>query len=84
MKSSPSLEFKSFANRVLKKPKKVQTKPTGELDLFGAQLADGKEEPKNASFETLKTTSHTYKLIETEGDAKNLCDYLIDISIFSV
>ena len=66
MKSSPSLEFKSFANRVLNKPKKVQTKPTGELDLFGVQLDDGKGEPKNASFETIKTISHSYKLIDTE------------------
>lgn len=78
------LEFKSFANRVLNKPKKVQTKPTGELDLFGVQLADSKGEPKNASFETLKTTSHSYKLIDTEVDAKKLCDYLLTFNILSL
>ena len=61
------LEFKSFANRVLNKPKKVQTKPTGELDLFGAQPADGKEESKNASFETLKTTSHCKQSSDTRS-----------------
>ena len=71
------LEFKSFAKRVLKKPQKVQTKATGELDLFGAQQDDGQEEEENTSFETIKTVAHTYKLIETEEDARNLFDYLI-------
>ena len=71
------LEFKSFAKRVLKKPQKVQTKATGELDLFGAQQDDGQEEEENTSFETIKTVAHTYKLIETEEDAQNLFDYLI-------
>ena len=78
------LEFKSFANRVLKKPQKVQTKATGELDLFGAQPNDGQEEQKNTSFETIKTVSHKYKLIETEEDAKKLCDYLITKQILSL
>lgn len=62
----------------------MQTKPTGELDLFGVQLADSKGEPKNASFETLKTTSHSYKLIDTEVDAKKLCDYLLTFNILSL
>ena len=78
------LEFKSFAKRVLKKPQKVQTKSTGELDLFGAQQDDGQEEQENTSFETLKTVSHTYILIETEGDALNLFDYLITKQILSL
>lgn len=78
------LEFKSFANRVLNKPKKVQTKPIEELDLFGVQLADSKEEPKNASFETIKTTSHSYKLIDTEGEARKLYDYLLTFNILSL
>ena len=78
------LEFKSFANRVLKKTQKVQTKPTGELDLFGAQPADGQEEQKNTSFETIKTVEHSYKLIETEEDAKSLYDYLITKQILSL
>ena len=78
------LEFKSFANRVLKKPQKVQTKPTGELDLFGAQPEDGQEEQKNTSFDTIKTVEHSYKLIETEEDAKSLYDYLITKQILSL
>ena len=78
------LEFKSFAKRVLKKPQKVQTKATGELDLFGAQQDDGQEEQENTSFETIKTVAHTYKLIETEEDAQKLYDYLITSPILSL
>ena len=71
------LEFKSFATRILKKPQKVQTKPTGELDLFGAEQGDGQEEQKNTSFETIKSAAHKYKLIETEEDAKSIYDFLM-------
>ena len=71
------LEFKSFATRILKKPQKVQTKSTGELDLFGAEQGDGQDEPKNTSFETIKSVIHKYQLIETEVDAKKLCDFLM-------
>lgn len=78
------LEFKSFASRVLKKPQKVQTKATGELDLFGAQPNDGQEEQKNTSFEAIKTASHKYKLIETEEDAKILYDFLITKQFLSL
>ena len=79
------LEFKSFANRVLKKVQKVQTKPTGELDLFGSpEPADGQEEQKNENFETIKTVEHKYKLIDTEEDAKKLCDFLITKQILSL
>ncbi len=78
------LEFKSFANRILKKPQKAQTKPTGELDLFAAQPADGQEDSKNTSFETIKTTPHNYKLVETEEDARKLYDYLLTNKILSL
>ena len=71
------LEFKSFATRILKKPQKVQTKPTRELDLFGAEQGDGQEEQKNTSFETIKSVAHKYKLIETEEDAKSIYDFLM-------
>ena len=78
------LEFKSFANRVLKKSQNIQIKATGELNLFGAELDDGQEEQKNASFDTIKTIPHKYKLIDTEDDAKLLCDFLITKQILSL
>lgn len=39
---------------------------------------------KNASFETIKTTSHSYKLIDTEVDARKLYDYLLTFNILSL
>ena len=78
------LEFKSFANRVLKKTQKVQTKPTGELNLFSTQSDDGQEIQKNENFETIKTVEHKYKLIETEEDARKLYDFLITKQILSL
>lgn len=48
------LEFKSFANRILKKPQQKKIKPTGELDLFGAQQDDGKDVQKTRVLRPLK------------------------------
>ena len=78
------LEFKSFASRILKKPQKIQIKPTGELDLFGTEPTDGQEEQKNSNFETIKSVSHKYKLIDAEEDAKKLCDFLMTKQILSL
>ena len=78
------LEFKSFADRILKKAQKKQIKLIGELDLFDAQSSNDKAEQKNANFETIKTTEHKYQLIETEEDASKLCDYLFTKQILSL
>ena len=78
------LEFKSFANRVLKKPQQKQTNASLELDLFGENTPNGKEEQKNASFETIKTVEHKYNLIETQEDAKALYDFLFTKQILSL
>ena len=78
------LEFKSFANRVLKKPQQKQTNASFELDLFGENTPNGKDEQKNASFETIKTVEHKYNLIETQEDAKALYDFLFTKQILSL
>ncbi len=70
------LEFKNFAERVLnkpvEKPKNVEIQP----DLFGLFAGDGAEASEKTDFETLKTTSHKYQLIEKQEDAKKLYDFL--------
>jgi DNA polymerase-1 len=71
------LEFKSLADRILKKPQKKQIPANGQLDLFAEFPTDGSEISKNSSFETLKTTAHNYKLIDNVGDMRNLCDYFL-------
>ena len=78
------LEFKSFADRILNKGKQPQKKVDFQPDLFGIFATEGTVEPKFASFETLKTTPHDYKLVETEEDARKLCDFLLTNEILSL
>ena len=66
------LEFKSLADRILKKPQKNNN---SEPDIFGEKQPGGGDSAKFSSFESLKTTPHNYKLIENEQDIINLCDY---------
>ena len=78
------LEFKNFAERVLnkpvEKPKNVEIQP----DLFGLFAGDGTEASEKTDFETLKTTSHKYQLIEKQEDAKKLYDFLFTKKILSL
>ena len=78
------LEFKSFADRILNKGKQPQKKVDLQPDLFGNFATEGTVEPKFASFETVKTTPHDYKLVETEEDARKLCDFLFTNEILSL
>ena len=69
------LEFKSFANKILKKPEKPQKPANGQLDLFAEFATDGAEAAEFSSFETLKTVPHKYHLIDNEEDMRQLCDF---------
>ena len=78
------LEMKSFADRVLKKSQKPQMPVNGQLDLFAEFAPNGSGELKNASFETLETTPHNYKLVENEADLRKLCDFFRTNKILSL
>ena len=78
------LEFKSLADRILKKPQNTPKPVNAQLDLFADFPANGSEGPKNSSFESLKTTPHNYKLIDNEEDLKKLCDYFLTNEILSL
>ena len=78
------LEFKSFANRVLKKPQQKPTNASLELDLFAENPTNGQDEQKNANFESIKTVEHKYNLIDNEEDARRLYDYLFTKQILSL
>ena len=69
------LEFKQLAERIIKKPQKITTTANAQLDLFAEFPSDGSLQSENASFETLKTTVHNYKLIDNEEEIKKICDY---------
>ena len=69
------LEFKSLANKILKKSETIKKPANGQLDLFADFAEEGSKESDFSSFETLKTVAHNYKLIDNEEEMKNLCDF---------
>ena len=78
------LEFKSLADRILKKPQKPQIPANGQLDLFAEFPVSEVDAGKNSSFETLKTTTHNYKLVDNEEDMRKLRDYFLTSKILSL
>ena len=71
------LEFKTFTERFLNKPKQQQKKVSSQLDLFGEIPTDGAEEIKNGPSQSIKTVVHDYQLVYREEDIQKLCDFLI-------
>ena len=78
------LEFKQLKTRVLKKTEKNQKNDNLQLSLFEDFPTEAKDEPKFSSFESLKTTPHNYKLIETEEEAHKLFDFFRTKKILSL
>ena len=76
------LEFKSLANKILKKPEKVVKPVNQQLDLFAEFAAPTTNEPEFSSFETLKTVAHEYKLVDNEEDLQKLYDFLLTKQFF--
>ena len=71
------LEFKTLANKILKKPEKISTPVNGQLDLFADFSTNGTVEPEFSNYETLKTTPHEYQLIDNEEEMKKLTDFFL-------
>ena len=78
------LEFKTLINKFLNK---VESKPktdNNQLDLFAENTTNESDEPKNAKFESIKTTQHEYKLVENEEELHKLCDFFITKEYVSI
>ena len=71
------LEFKSLLDKFVKKPQQQQKVVNQQLDLFAENPTNDAVNAEFSSFESLKTTHHDYKLIETEEDARKLFDFFI-------
>ena len=59
------------------KSKKQQKEDKNQLSFFDLFDAEGAEVQKKAEDFELNKTPHTYKLVETKEDARNLCDFLL-------
>ena len=69
------LELKSLASKILKKPETKIKPVNGQLDLFAEFAPVGSVDAKFSSFETLKTVSHNYKLIDNEEEMRLIYDF---------
>ena len=78
------LEFKTFANRILNKSQNSPKITNKQLNLFAESSAIGQVEPKNASFESLKTGHYKYKLIDTQEEVHRICDFFLTNKILSL
>ena len=71
------LEFKTLINKFLNKSEIKPKTDNNQLDLFAENTTNESDEPKNAKFESIKTTLHEYKLVENEEELRQLCDFFI-------
>ena len=78
------LEFKTLADKILKKPQQVVKPVNGQLDLFAEFATESPEVSKNSDFSTLKTTSHDYQLIDNHEEMQRICDFFITKKILSL
>ena len=78
------LEFKSFADKILNKSEKSPKNKNQQLDIFAEFQAESKENYKNESFESLKTTAHNYKLVDNQDEMRRLCDFFLTKEILSL
>ena len=78
------LEFKSLLDKFVKKPKQQQKVVNPQLDLFAENLTNDSVGAEFSSFESLKTTSHDYQLIENEEEARKLFDFFVTKRILSL
>ena len=78
------LEFKTFAKRILKKDKQEPKKQNLQLDLFSDFPTEGQAESEFSSFETIKSITHDYKLVDNEEEMNKLCDYFLTKEILSL
>lgn len=77
------LEFKSLADRILKKLVQKQKSVNLQLDLFAENPTDGQDLFENTTLDTFQTSGAKYHLVETEEDAERLSELLVTKQIVS-
>ena len=78
------LEFKTLIDKFLNKGESKPKTDNNQLDLFAENTTNESDEPKNAKFESIKTTQHEYKLVENEEELHQLCDFFITKEFVSI
>lgn len=71
------LEFKSLADKILKKEKQNVKKINQQLDLFSENTPDESDSVKNTHSRRLENTPHEYKLVDNEEEMRKLLDFFL-------
>lgn len=77
LKLYDELEFKTLANRIIKKTENKQKNDNQQLSLFEEFTTDGEESQKNASYDSIKTVAHDYKLVDNLDDMVVIRDFFM-------
>lgn len=78
------LEFKSLADKILKKEKQNVKKVNQQLDLFSENTPDESDSVKNTHSRRLENTPHEYKLVDNEEEMRKLLDFFLTQPIVSL
>ncbi len=78
------LEFKSMINRFIKKPKNTTTSANAQLSLFAEFAPEDAGGAEFSNYESLKTTSHKYYLVDNEEEMCRICDEFRTKEILSI
>lgn len=78
------LEFRTMANRFLKKSKNIQKTSSQQLDLFAEFAANDAENQNISQKLTLNDFPHTYKFVDNKQDMFLLAEKLLTTKFFSL
>ena len=71
------LEFRSLAEKFLNKSENKPKEVNQQLDLFAEKPAESLDIFENASKKSVDTVDHSYQLVESEEEARKICDFLL-------
>ena len=77
------LEFRTLADKILKKPEPVLTPVNGQLDLFAEFTPESAESSKNGLNLATISAPHDYQLIDNEAEMRKICDFFLTNKILS-
>lgn len=79
-----NLEFKRFTERFLNKSENKSKPVNNQPSLFGEFANESPTVTEFSSYESIKTTSHKYQLVDNQTEATKLRDFLLTNKILSL
>lgn len=79
-----NLEFKRFTERFLNKSENKSKSVNDQPSLFGEFANESPTVTEFSSYESIKTISHKYQLVDNQTEATKLCDFLLTNKMLSL